>query len=363
MKLPVLHDDNNWYDVILQQYGHCRGILFIVGIVWFVPALISTVRGYPLVLDYATNMRTLVSLPLFILSSKQFVKKANWILQHFVSANIIRDDEREKFKALVVTSNRILNSSRVKFILVAVVFIFIGFEIIYAEPVKLVPWRNFSNPGCWWFYLISHPIYSYLLVRFLLKVGLWWLLLFKISRMRLVLRGAHGDGVGGLGFLSTSLNSLIFPGLAFSSTGAAGAANLLIYGDMTLNGLKVAFTIFVTFLIIALIGPLFLFTQTLIKEREESIFKYGVLSSEQMTQFENKWFVKREEEDALGTGDFSSTTDYNAEVERVHSIRFVPIKIVDVVALLIAISIPFAPVFALKMPWQDVLKHMLSILR
>jgi hypothetical protein len=206
-------------------------------------------------------------------------------------------------------------------------------------------------------------MYTYLVIRFLMKTVLWWRFFLKISRMHLILRGAHGDGVGGLGFLSTTLNSLMFPGFAFSSSAAAGAANLLIYGDLTLNGLKIAFASFVGGFAIVLIGPLFLFIPTLMREREESIHKYGILSSVQMGQFEDKWFVKKEEEDTLDTGDFSAATNYNSEVGRTHNIRFVPIKIIDAASLLVAISIPFAPVFALEMPWQDVLKHMLSILR
>lgn len=363
MNSYFISDDNNWYDKCLNRFGRCKGLLLVLIIVWFVPAFISTVRGYPLVLDYATNMRTLVSLPLFILSSSYVIKKMNWVLEHFTSAHIIRDDEEAKFSEIVDSTNRILNSLKTKIVLVLMVITIITCEIIYADPIKLIPWRSLSNPAVWWFYLVSHPAYSYLLIRFLLKAVLWWRFFYKVSRLNLILRGAHGDGVGGLGFISTTLNSLIFPGLAFSSSAAAGAANLLIYGDMTINGLKVAFACFVGGLAIVLIGPLFFFIPTLMKEREESIHKYGVLSSKQMMQFEEKWFVKNQEEDTLGVPDFSAATDYNAENERVHSIRFVPLKIVDAVALLISISLPFAPVFALEMPWQDVLKHMLSILR
>lgn len=359
----MLHDENNWYDRLIDEFGKVRGLLSLLFIVWFVPALISTVRGYPLVLDYATNMRTLVSMPLFILSSRFVIKKANWIISHFVSAGIICDEEKTKFSDLVKSTNNILNSKKMKLLLVVIVFVFILFETIYGDPLRLIPWRSPSNPASWWFYFVSHPVYSYLVVRFILKAILWWRLLFRVSRMKLLMRGAHGDSVGGLGFLSTSLNSFIFPGLAFSSSAAAGAANLIIYGDMTLNGLKLAFSFFVLGMAVVLIGPLFLFIPVLMKEREESIYKYGVLSSIQMSQFEEKWFVKRKEGDALGTGDFSATTDYNSEIGRVHSIRFVPVKIVDAATLLIFISLPFAPVFSLEMPWQDVLKHMLSILR
>jgi hypothetical protein len=197
-----------------------------------------------------------------------------------------------------------------------------------------------------------------------MRLLLWWGLVFKISRLKLNIVAAHGDGVGGIGFLSTTLNTQLVPLFALSSSAAAGAANLIIYGGFEFSQLQISFVGFAVVLLIIFVGPLLVFIPVLLHAREKAIHEYGVLATVQLNEFQHKWLLSKSGRgEELSAPDFSAVTDFGSEVSRVHNIKLVPIKISDLAATIVVISIPFLPVAALKVPWKVLLERILGIIR
>ena len=53
----------------------------------------------------------------------------------------------------------------------------------------------------YWYAFVSIPIFQFLLVRWYVRIGLWFLLIWRVSRLTLCLTATHPDRAGGMGFL------------------------------------------------------------------------------------------------------------------------------------------------------------------
>jgi hypothetical protein len=68
--------------------------------------------------------------------------------------------------------------------------------------------------------------------------------------------------------------------------------------------------------------------------------------------FEAKWLARdgRVDQAALEKPDFSATADLYSVAGNVHSMRFVPVDIKDLIAITVALLLPFVPVVLLAIP-------------
>ena len=85
--------------------------------------------------------------------------------------------------------------------------------------------RSLSLAG-WWLVAFCEPLYRLIMLQLLYRLALWWLFLWKTSRLHLHLNAAHPDGAGGLAFLGMVLPAVRLPVLAIAVSVAGGLANL-----------------------------------------------------------------------------------------------------------------------------------------
>jgi len=64
--------------------------------------------------------------------------------------------------------------------------------------------------------------------RFLYRIGIWWVFLWKTSRLDLRLDATHPDGAGGLGFLGLTLRTFKEAAFAISTSFAGGLASMVL---------------------------------------------------------------------------------------------------------------------------------------
>src|SRR5207249_1040218 len=104
--------------------------------------------------------------------------------------------------------------------------------------IVLTPAGETLSHAGWWFGLVSAPIFRLLLLRWLWRMALWAWLLWRISRLNLVLIPTHPDAAAGLGFLSEA--QLGFGSIAFAGSAviAAQVGNAIAYEGATLGSLK-----------------------------------------------------------------------------------------------------------------------------
>src|SRR5687768_6139900 len=100
--------------------------------------------------------------------------------------------------------------------------------------------------------LVSAPIFQFIQLRWYFRFFLWFLLLFRVSRLNLHLVPIHPDRTGGLGFLGAS--PLAFaPVLIAQGTILAGLiASRIFFGGQTLPEFKVQIVGFIAFFVLAI---------------------------------------------------------------------------------------------------------------
>src|SRR5208337_4226519 len=94
------------------------------------------------------------------------------------------------------------------------------------------------TPAGYWYAFVSIPIFQFILLRWYLRLGIWFRFLWRVSRWKLRLLPTHPDRAGGIGFLGRS--SYAFGPLLFAQgTLLAGLiASRILYHAESLHDFK-----------------------------------------------------------------------------------------------------------------------------
>jgi hypothetical protein len=220
---------------------------------------------------------------------------------------------------------------------------------------------HFSMAGRW-FEFVSVPVFQFILLRWYIRILIWFYFLFRVSRLNLHLLPAHPDRVGGLGFLGRS--TIAFDPLLFAQGALLSGqiASRIFYNGQSLPAFKLTILGFVLFFVVAILAPLFSFTPQLAKAKREGFAEYGALASSYVTDFDQKWLRGGvNDEQLLGTGDIQSLADLGNSFTIVREMRTVPFVRDDVVRLLVVTIVPFVPLLLTIMPLDELLTRAIKI--
>lgn len=347
-------------------------------IVWAPLILLASVQSFAigedkltgLLLDFAVHARNLVAMPLFILAESFTLSTLGRTARHFVEAELIRDQDRPRFESIAADTRRLLNSKVVEILVILLAYCaclilirLISVETIPDWHLLAKPSLSFSWAG-WWHSLISIPIFLIFLFGWLWRLFLWNLFLWRVSRIDLHLVPAHPDLSGGLQFVGASVRA--FPMLCFAlgAVVAGGVANRVVHQEMQLIDFKYIIATLVVVILIFFVAPLMAFTRKILQARRRGIFEYGALAGAVGRQMEHKWVERNGnvDETALDVQHFSATTDLYQVVSNVYQIKSVPLDLQDLVAVIIAVLLPFVPVLLYEIPLNVILPDIVKLL-
>jgi hypothetical protein len=323
-----------------------------------------------LLLDFAVHARYLIAVPLFIMAEPFTLSTLGRTARHFVEADLIRESDRPRFESITASARRLLNSIAVEILVVLLAYctVIILLSMISVETIP--DWHmltkqhlNFSWAG-WWHILVSIPLSLILFFGWLWRLLLWSLLLWRVSRLDLHLVPAHPDLSGGLQFVGSSLRA--FPPLSFAlgAVVAGGIANRVVHQGMHLIDFKYVIATLVVAILIFFVAPLTVFTREILQTRRRGIFQYGALAGAVGRQMERKWLDRNESADeaALDVQHFSATTDLYQLVSNVYQIKSVPLDLQDLVAVIVAVLLPFVPVLLYEIPLNVIVPDLMKLL-
>jgi hypothetical protein len=215
-----------------------------------------------------------------------------------------------------------------------------------------------------WYLMYCLPLFRFLVMRWLWRLGLWWYFLWRLKKLDLQLVATHSDGAGGLGFLAVVQEHFVPLVLAISGTFSASFAEAILQDKMKIEYLY-SLVPGVLILVFGLfIGPLVLFTRRLWDCRVNGLDKYMAMASRYVYAFERKWIQDRAAtgESQLGTPDLQSLADLTNSMNVVRGIRMVPGG--SRLALWLAGSVvaPMLPLVLLKYPVNEVVRVLLQAL-
>ena len=188
-------------------------------------------------------------------------------------------------------------------------------------------------------------MFQFLLLRWYARFFIWFLFLWRVSRLNLRLTATHPDRAGGIGFLGHSTYAF-GPILFAQGTLLAGLiANRIFYEGMSPLAFKLEAAGFVVFFVAVVLSPLLVFTPILARAKREGLRDYGQLASRYVQGFDDKWAggPSSSEGELLGTGDIQSLADLGNSYAVVQEMRPVPFGLKDVIRLACAAAAPLLP--------------------
>ena len=323
-----------------------------------------------LLLDFAVHARFLVAAPLFIVAESFALSILGRTARHFVEADLIRASDRPRFDLIAANTRRLLDSKVVDILVILLAYSTAFILIRVIAPERIPQWHmltkeyfSFSWAG-WWHILVSIPLFSILLFGWLWRLLLWNVFLWRVSRLDLHLVPVHPDLCGGLQFVGASLRAFPLLSFALGAVVAGGVANSVVHHGMHLIDFKYIIATLLAAILIFFVAPLMVFTRRILQARRRGIFEYGALAGAVGRQLERKWLGRESnvDEAALDVQHFSATTDLYQVVSNVYQIKNVPLDLQDLIAVVVAVLLPFLPILLFEIPLNVILPDLVKLL-
>ncbi len=354
-------------------------MLIAVAITWLPLFCLSLAKGallsheirIPFLLDFATNIRFLVTLPLLILTQLIVDRSTNNTVRHFVDSGLITDDMLPAYETVLNRTVGLRDSRAI----IAILFIAAFGPSIFLPNAEILrsgtsTWQGTlaqsglagHSPAGLYNVIVSFPIYRLLLYRWIWLIFVWATFLRRATKLPLHYTPCHPDGAGGLGFIGHAQIFFGPIGLAASAVAAGGFGNLIAYGGQSIDSLKYVMIGFCILGFVVTAAPLLLVTPTLFYIRERGLLSYHTLGVEYTRAFDRKWIGngmdagdKAGREPLLGTADIQSLADLNNSVSVVRNMRLVLVDREVLLGLSIPLVVPILILLALVTPVDKVL--------
>lgn len=356
-----------------------RRVLVITLFAWLPLLFLSVLDGHaigggikiPFLYDVEAHARFLVALPALIIGELVVHRRISPLIRRFVDRDIIVTDDLPRFSAAINSALRIRNSVAMELALVVLVYTLghwiwrsgsaLGGSTWYAKPD--VTHLHLTLPG-YWYAFVSIPIFQFILLRWYMRLVLWFRLLWQVSRLNLHLSAAHPDGAGGIVFLSNS--SYAFAPILFAEGALLSGfiANRVLYNGQTLLSFKMEVIGLVGVFLLCILGPLLMFTPKLDRVKRQGSAKYGLLANQYVFKFEDKWLrgAAPETGQLLGTADLQSLADLGNSYTVVRKMRIILIDHEEIVRLTAATAAPLLPLALTTFSLEELIGRLIKII-
>jgi hypothetical protein len=209
--------------------------------------------------------------------------------------------------------------------------------------------------------LVSIPILQFLLLRWYFRLFIWFRFLWQVSRIDLNLISTHPDRCAGLAFLGKS--SYAFGPVLFAQGAmlAGLLAGRVLYRGESLTSFKLQIGGFVVFFVVAILGPLVMFTPAMARAKRKGLADYGLLAERYVESFEQKWVVQKPAEELLGSPDIQSLADLGNSYSVVREMRSIPFGLEDVTRLAAATAAPLLPLLLTIFSPEELIMRVIKV--
>jgi hypothetical protein len=354
-----------------------RRIVVLTTVAWVPLLILSAVEGHawggvdlPFFRDVELHVRLLVAVPLLLLAELVVHRRVRAIVQQFLDRNLIPDSDLPRFHGAVASAMRLRNSVWAEVALIALVYI-VGVGIVWrTQTLDVASWHGAPVDGIWrpslagwWLGLVSLPLFQFLLLRWYFRIFIWARFLWQVSRIPLRLIPAHPDHVGGMSFVGSVGYAFSAFLLAQGSVLAGLMANRIFYGGAKLPDFKVELIGLVSLMLLALLGPLLVFTRQLEAAKRVGVREHGLLAERYVREYDRKWLRggAPPDEPLLGSADIQSLADLGNSFASVKEMRWIPFTVTTVFQLAVTTLLPVVPLLLTMISLEELLERLLKI--
>lgn len=362
-------------NLILSNDQHTGLRIFIMsGIAWFPLVVLTLVDGtfvaddmtMPFVKDVIPYVRGLIAIPLLVMADNVIEPMMERIVKYLRSSGVVPDSEHVQLESAINKVAHLLNARWMQVILIILAVIVSW--VLQADYVDMWTERNVTSWALHlengevdetlagtWYLLVTAPMVSFLLYRWIWRFVVWSIFLWRVSRMELELYASHADLAGGLGMIGAgqSLFGIVFFIVA-TLISSQLASNILYEGD-TLEDARLVVLVFIVLSIAIIAIPLMFFTGKLFTLKRRAMAEYGILQHRISRDFHQHW-ISEEGKDLVDSMQPSAMADYTAVYEVVSSMRIVPLTPKAIIFLAGLLLVPFLPLALTEQSIWEVLQ-------
>jgi hypothetical protein len=332
---------------------------------------INQAIGIPFLHDIEVHVRFLVALPVLIGAELIIHRRISPLMRRFTERQIVRAEDLPQFNAALTSALRIRNSVTIEVVLFVLVYSVglwvwrsqtaLGSPTWYAVPEA--GGLRLTLPG-YWYAFVGIPISQFILLRWYMRIGLWFWLLWRVSRLNLHLSAAHPDRAGGIGFLGSS--SYAFAPILFAQGALLSGliASRVLFQGRDLVSFKMEAAGLIGFFVLMILGPLVMFTPHLMLAKRKALAEYGLLANQYVFGFEERWLGRGHPDinEMLGSGDIQSLADLGNSYQVVREMKFVPFGLSDVTRLAGATAAPLVPLTLTIFSLEELITRLIKVM-
>src|SRR5215813_2151980 len=318
--------------------------------------------------DVEVHARFLVALPILIGAELLVHSRLRTFVRRFVEWRIVLPEEMPQFLKAIDSAVKIRNSVYVELALLLAVYT-VGFWI-WSGRIELNSATWYALPGSrwnltaagYWYVFLSLPIFQFVLLRWYMRLFIWFRFLWQVNRIKLNLVPTHPDRCGGLSFIGRSSYTYAPILFAQGSILAGVIADRVLYRGETLQSFKMLILGFVVFFVLVVLGPLLMFTPRMMRVRRTGLAEYGLFAQRYVESFDHKWVrTAYPPDELLGAGDIQSLADLGNSFQVIREMRIVPFALTDISRLAGAAAAPLAPLLLTIFSFEELVVRVLKL--
>jgi hypothetical protein len=309
------------------------------------------------------HVRCLIALPLLVLSEPIADRVIGAIVGNFPTSGLIPPVDQPAFDRVIASAKR-LRDSRLAWGLIAafVVVITVGAAGRPLDPgLTATAGVGFGRN---WATFVVRPLFLLMLLAWIWRLVLTWILFARIGRLDLQLVPSHPDRVGGLGFVQ--LQPAAFSLVVFTLSGVvcASVAQQIVEQHLHLASFQGPLVALVVLLVVFFLCPLTAFGARLRHTRMRGRFQYGTLAGRHVRGLHMRWVEgKTVEDDAiLDAPEIGPAADVATLYELATRMRALPLSLQPLMAVVLPAVLPLLPVATLEIPLKEILSKVMGML-
>lgn len=319
--------------------------------------------------DIEVHVRFLVALPVLVAAELLVHQRIRAIVARFVDWGIVPPRSLPSFHRAIQSALRLRNSNALEIGLFVCIYT-LGLWV-WDNRVSIDAGTWYSNAGGrWnltpagvWYVFVSIPLLQFILLRWYVRFFIWYRFLWQVSRIDLNLIPTHPDHAAGLGFLGKSVYAF-GPILFAQGVMLAGVvASRVLYRGEHLMDFKMQIGGFIAFFVVAVLGPLLMYTPLLAAVRRKGLAEYGELAQRYVDGFDRKWVRGETDspEPLLGAADIQSLADLGNGYGLVREMRPVPFNLEDISRMAAVTAAPFVPLLLTVWSPEEVIMRVFQV--
>lgn len=325
--------------------------------------------GEPLLAHFGINARLLLAVPLFIVAEGMMHSTLTTLLPRLVSSGVVPPGQLDRLRSLLSDIARLRDSVLPWIAIFAALVSFFLFSRPSEVPHEL-SWAKDQADGAgmglgvWWYLYVGRTIFLTLLLAWLWRLVLLFMLFKRITGLELSMVPTHPDRCAGLGFMARIPVMFVPVVLGISSVFASGWAHQVVYHDVTIGSLRVEIIAFVVVVPLIFLSPFVSFLGLMLRTKKQGLLDYGDLIGRHGRLVRERWIDGKQVTDApiLDAPELGPIADTAAPYELITKIRPLPLTMGSLFPLAGAAVLPMIVLAALDLPLKTVLTTVLKIL-